>query len=268
MSIAALTSERRPAITAQTWAMSKRAILALARQPTVVFPSLVFPLFFVALGTAAFGRAIELPNFPEVDSFLDFALAGAILQGVLFGSVTSATALATDIETGFFDRLMASPASRASILVGRLAGAMAYAALQTIVFIAVLIPFGLTLRAGPLGVLVMVVGGMLTALAVGGLMSAMAIRTGSSEAVQGAFPLLFILLFLSSAFFPRETMNGAYRRVADFNPISHLVEGFRDLTIDGLSWSAVGRTLLVSGGLAVLAMALALRSLRKRVAAR
>jgi ABC-2 type transport system permease protein len=268
MSIAALTSERRTAIAAQTWAMSKRAILALARQPTVVFPSLVFPLFFVALGTAAFGRAIDLPNFPEVDSFLDFALAGAILQGVLFGSVTSATALATDIETGFFDRLMASPASRVSILVGRLAGAMAYAALQTIVFIAVLIPFGLTVRAGPLGVLVMVAGGMLTALAVGGLMSAMAIRTGSSEAVQGAFPLLFILLFLSSAFFPRQTMNGAYRRVADFNPISHLVEGFRDLTIDGLSWSAVARTLLVSGGLAVLAMAIALRSLRKRVAAR
>jgi ABC-2 type transport system permease protein len=268
MSIAVLTSERRTAIAAQTWAMSKRAILALARQPTVVFPSLVFPLFFVALGTAAFGRAIELPNFPKVDSFLDFALAGAILQGVLFGSVTSATALATDIETGFFDRLMASPTSRVSILVGRLAGAMTYAALQTIVFIAVLIPFGLTVRAGPLGVLVMVAGGMLTALAVGGLMSAMAIRTGSSEAVQGAFPLLFILLFLSSAFFPRQTMNGAYRRIAGLNPVSHLVEGFRDLTIDGLSWSAVGRTLLVSGGLAFVAMAIALRSLRKRVAAR
>ena len=122
MSIAALTSERRTAIVAQTWAMSKRAILALARQPATVFPSLVFPLFFVALGTAAFGRAIELPNFPEVDSFLDFALAGAILQGVLFGSVTSATALATDIETGFFDRLLASPTSRVSILVGRLGG--------------------------------------------------------------------------------------------------------------------------------------------------
>ena len=69
--------------------------------------------------------------------------------------------------------------------------------------------------------------------------------------MQGAFPLLFILLFLSSAFFPRETMNGAYRRIADLNPISHLVEGFRDLTIEGLSWSAVGRTLLISGGLAV-----------------
>ena len=102
--------------------MSKRAILALARQPATVIPSLVFPLFFVALGTAAFSRAIELPNFPKVDSFLDFALAGAIVQGVLFGSITSATALATDIETGFFDRLLASPTSRVSILVEPVGG--------------------------------------------------------------------------------------------------------------------------------------------------
>ena len=268
MSIAALASDRRTAILAQTSAMSKRAILALARQPATVIPSLVFPLFFVALGTAAFGRAIELPNFPEVDSFLDFALAGAIVQGVLFGSITSATALAIDIETGFFDRLLASPTSRVSILVSRLAGAMVYAAVQTVLFVVVLLPFGLTVDAGPVGVLVMVGGGMLTALAVGAAMSAMAIRTGSSEAVQGSFPLLFILLFLSSAFFPRETMHGVYKRIADINPISHLVEGFRDLTIEGLSWSAVARTLLISGALAVVAIAIALRSLRKRIAAR
>jgi ABC-2 type transport system permease protein len=268
MSIAALTSDRQTAIVAQTWAMSKRAIMALARQPATVIPSLVFPLFFVALGTAAFGRAVRLPNFPKVDSFLDFALAGSIIQGVLFGSINSAAALATDIETGFFDRLLASPTSRVSILVSRLAGAMTYAGVQTIVFIGVLLPFGLTVRAGPVGALVMIVGGMLTALAVGGLMSAMAIRTGSAEAVQGAFPLLFILLFLSSAFFPRQTMSGAYSRIADVNPVSHLVEGFRDLTIDGLSWSAVARTLLISGAMAVVAIAIALRSLRKRIAAR
>ena len=268
MSLAVLASERRTAILAQTWAMSKRAILALARQPATVIPSLVFPLFFIALGTAAFSRATQLPNFPKVDSFLDFALAGAITQGVLFGSINSAAALATDIETGFFDRLLASPTSRVSILLSRLAGAMAYAGVQTFLFIAVLLPFGLSVRSGPVGGLVMIAGGMLTALAVGGVMSAMAIRTGSSEAVQGAFPLLFILLFLSSAFFPRETMHGAYKRIADINPVSHLVEGSRDLTIEGLSWSAVARTLLISGALAVVAMAVAMRSLRKRIAAR
>jgi ABC-2 type transport system permease protein len=259
---------RRQSIVAQTAVMSKRAVLALVRQPALVIPSMIFPLFFAALGTSSFSRATSLPGFPQVDSFLDFALAGAVVQGVLFGSVTSAAALATDIENGFFDRLLASPTSRVSILVGRLAGAMAYGAFQTLFFVLVLLPFGLRVESGAVGVLVMIIGGTLTALAVGGLMSAMAIRTGSAEAVQGSFPLLFILLFFSSAFFPRETMDGVYATLADVNPVSYLIEGFRDLVIDGLTWSAVGRTVLIPAAMSLVTMALALRTLRSRVAAR
>ncbi len=153
-------------------------------------------------------------------------------------------------------------------ILGRLAGGMVYGAFQTAFFIAVLVPFGLVVEAGIVGIAVMLIGGVLTALAVGALMSAMAIRTGSSEAVQGSFPLLFILLFFSSAFFPRETMTGVYARFADLNPMSYLIEGFRDLTVDGLTASAVARTLLISAGLAVVTMAIALRSLRRKLRAR
>jgi ABC-2 type transport system permease protein len=259
---------RRQSLVAQTAAMSKRAILAVARQPTVVVPSLLFPLFFVAIGTSAFSRAIDIPGFPKVDSFLDFALSGAIVQGVLFGSTVSATALAIDIENGFFDRLLATPTSRTSILIGRLAGGMAYGGFQTVVFIIVLLPFGLRVKSGPIGVLVMIVGGVLIALAVGALMAAMAIKTGSSEAVQGAFPMLFILLFFSSTFFPRQTMSGAYRTIADVNPISYLAEGFRSLTIESLNATAVAEAVLIPLGLTVLTLALSLRTLHTRLAAR
>ncbi|MGA0229192.1 MAG: ABC transporter permease [Ilumatobacteraceae bacterium] len=256
----------RPALE-QTAAMSRRAVTALVRQPSLIVPSLVFPLFFAALGTSSFGRAISIPGFPEVDSFLDFALAGSIVQGILFGSIVSATALATDIETGFFDRLLAAPTSRVSILLGRLAGAMAYGAVQTVVFVLVLLPFGLTIKGGVIALLAMMAGGLLTALAVAAVMSTMALRTGSSEAVQGSFPLLFVILFFSSAFFPRQTMDGAYRWIATLNPISYLVEGFRSLTIDSVSALAVAQTVLIPLALAIGGVRLALRSLRRRVAA-
>ncbi|MEI8323590.1 MAG: ABC transporter permease, partial [Actinomycetes bacterium] len=184
----------------QTVAMSKRSVIALIRQPALVVPSMIFPLFFAALGTSSFGRAIHLPGFPKVDSFLDFSLAGTIVQGVLFGSVQSGSALATDIENGFFYRLMAAPSSRLGILVGRLAGAAAYGAFQTLFFSLLLLPFGMTIKGGPLGVLVMVISGGLIAIAISGFMAAAALKTGSSEAVQGIFPLVFIMLFFSSAF--------------------------------------------------------------------
>ena len=267
---APLTPTRAPAQTSvivQTWALSVRSIQSLLRQPSLVIPSLIFPLFFAALGTSSFSRAIELPGFPAVDSYLDFALAGAIVQGILFGSTTGATALATDIENGFFDRLLASPSTRTGIIVGRMAGGMAYGAFQTLFFVLVLLPFGLTIKGGVGGVIGLMVSGTILALAIGALMSAMALITGSSEAVQGAFPLLFIALFFSSAFFPRETMSGIYGTLADLNPVSHLVEGMRDLVIEGVSASALARAILVPGVLAVISIAVSLRALRHRLGA-
>jgi len=251
----------------QTVAMSKRSVIALIRQPALVVPSMIFPLFFAALGTSSFGRAIHLPGFPKVDSFLDFSLAGTIVQGVLFGSVQSGSALATDIENGFFYRLMAAPSSRLGILVGRLAGAAAYGAFQTLFFSLLLLPFGMTIKGGPLGVLVMVISGGLIAIAISGFMAAAALKTGSSEAVQGVFPLVFIMLFFSSAFFPRQTMSGAYKHIADFNPISHLIEGLRDICIHGLSGGAVARAILVPLAIMVVSFSLALRALAQRIAA-
>ena len=267
---APLISTRAPAQTstiAQTWALSMRSIQSLLRQPSLVIPSLIFPLFFAALGTSSFSRATGLPGFPAVDSYLDFALAGAIVQGIVFGSTTGATALATDIENGFFDRLLASPSTRTGIIVGRMAGGMAYGAFQTLFFVLVLLPFGLTVKGGVGGVIGLMVSGTILALAIGALMSAMALITGSSEDVQGAFPLLFIALFFSSAFFPRETMSGIYGTLADLNPVSHLVEGMRDLVIEGVSAAALARAILVPAVLAVISIAVSLRALRHRLGA-
>jgi len=248
--------------------MSKRSVLAIVRQPALVIPSLIFPLFFAALGTSSFGRAVNLPNFPKVDTFLDFAIAGTIIQGVLFGSVTGGAALATDIENGFFDRLLATPTSRISILVGRLAGAAMFGAFQSMMFILVLLPFGVRIEAGVIGFILIVISGGLTGIAIGGFTAAIALKTGSSEAVQGSFPLLFVALFFSSAFFPRETMTGAYRVVANINPISYLVEGVRGLVIDGLGGGNVAGAILVPIAIAVFSIGLALRTLYRRVAAR
>ena len=105
-------------------------------------------------------------------------------------------------------------------------------------------------------------------MAIGGFTAAMALKTGSSEAVQGSFPLLFIALFFSSAFFPRQTMQGAYKKIADLNPVSHLVEGVRGLVTDGLTAQHVAAALLVPTAIGVLSIALAVRTLYSRLAAR
>ena len=251
----------------QTIALAKRSTLELFRQPALVVPSLIFPLFFAFLGNSSFGKTTSLPGFPAVNSYLQFQLAGTVTQGVLFGSVTGAAALATDIENGFFDRLLAAPTSRISILFGRLAGSTLFGAFETAVFILVLLPFGADVAAGIPGIIAMIISGALISLAVGALMSSVALKTGSSEAVQGTFPLLFILLFFSSAFFPRETMTGVYKTIAGLNPISHFVEGLRALSLDGFGASATARAILVPLAIAVVAMFIAQTQLRARLRA-
>ena len=266
----AVMSDIRPVghhTVAQTLAMSRRSVMAIVRQPALVVPSLIFPLFFAALGTSSFSRATSLPGFPHVDSFLSLSLAASVIQGVLFGSTNGASALAIDIENGFFDRLLASPTSRISILVGALAGSAVFGAAQALFFTVVMIIFGVHVHAGILGLIVIVIAGGLIGLSIGGFLAAMALRTGSAEAVQGVFPLLFILLFFSSCFFPRQTMRGVYRTIANVNPVSYLYEGMRDLVISGFTASAVGRALLVPVAAGCVSIPLALGQLRRRLKA-
>ena len=154
---------------------------------------------------------------------------------MLFGGLNAGSDTATDIQTGFFDRLLASPVARTSILVGRLMGAAVTGAGQAVVFIVV---YGDLRRAGGRrrcpAMLVLVAYAMVLALVIGGFAAMMALRTGSAEAVQNVFPLTFILLFISSAFFPTEAMSGVYQTLAEANPITWMIDGMRYQVVVGL----------------------------------
>ncbi|MEN9801784.1 MAG: hypothetical protein RLZ37_909 [Actinomycetota bacterium] len=250
-------------------ALTKRSVRGRMRQPAVLAPSFIFPLFFAALGSASFNQLAQDPYFRDniASSFLNYAVAGAILQGVLFASTSAAGDLATDIEQGFFERLLASPVARTSIVLGRLGGSMVVGIVQVSIFLTIFAIAGARVESGPIGILGLIVGSALLGLAMSALMAGIAIRSGSPEVVQSAFPLVFVLMFLSSAFFPRHYMSGWYRTVADWNPMSHIVEGMQSFVNKDLQASQFLRAWLIPLGIAVIAIAFALRTLSKRLAA-
>lgn len=250
----------------QYLALGKRSILTTIRQPTSIIPSLIFPLFFMALSSAAFERTTQLPGFPKVDSFLQFVIATTILQGTLFGSVAAGAALASDIEGGFFDRLVSSPVSRSSILVGRLAGAATVSFFQALLYFAITLTFGLEVEGGAAAIIAIAVVAGVVSAGTGAFAMSMGLRTGSAEAVQGSFPLLFVFLFLSSAFFPRELMDGWFKSVATLNPLSHLIESNRSLVIDSFIMREFLTALGIALSICVLGLTLAARQLRWRLA--
>lgn len=250
---------------AQTVAIAGRSVRAVVRQPQLWAPSLIFPLFFTALSAAAFERTREIPGFPDVSSFVAFLLAATIVQGVMFGSTSPGTDAALDIESGFFDRLVASPVARVALVAGRLTGIMGLAAAQCLIFVAVLLPFGATMAAGWAGLAVTVLISAMFGGAVGGFSLAVGIRTGSVEAVNGFFPIFFALVFLSSAFFPPNISGGWFETVAGLNPLSYMIDGMRTLHVQGWDGAAALGSLAVAAGLLVAFVALSMGSLSRRL---
>jgi ABC-2 type transport system permease protein len=229
-------------------ALGRRSVRQAFRRPQFLAPILVFPTLFLAVNTGGAGRAIDLPAFPKVHGFLDFQLAGSMLQSTMLAGVSAGIALALDIEIGFIDRLIASPISRASIVIGRLVATAALGALSGVWFLTIGLIFGAHIAGGVPGFVLVVVLSALCAGAFGALGAALALRSGTASVVQGIFPLVFVILFLSSAFFPRSLLLQPARTIADWNPMSLIAEGMRDPIIYGLSWSSLGKGL---GGIAI-----------------
>ena len=250
---------------AQTAVLARRSLVAEWRQLFSVLPGLVFPLLLAAVYTKQFQRALDLPGFPEVESFLDFILPASILQAVSFGASSAGMELALDIENGFLDRLLASPVARVPVLIGRLAGAAIVAAGKTLVIVSAFMVFGAEIAGGPAAVLVLLVVSSLLVLVIGGISQVLAIRTGSQEAVGATFPLIFVTIFMSSAFFPTNLMSGWFRVVAQNNPITWIVDPLRRLVVVGWSWTDAAAALGIPTVCAVGTVGAALVALQRKL---
>jgi ABC-2 type transport system permease protein len=246
-------------------ALGLRSVKQTFRRPQLMAPIIVFPTLLLAIQTGGAGSAINLPGFPHVDSFLQFMLAGAMMQSLMLAGNSGGIALAVDIEMGFTDRLFAAPISRFSIVLGRLLGTAALGALSAVWFLAIGLIFGVTVNEGVIGVLTTIALVTLTAVAIGGIGAAIALRTGSSSVVQGLFPLVFVVLFLSSAFFPQNLMLEPAQTIANFNPLSFIVEGLRDAIVFGFTGSDMLDALLAVIGISSVGLLLSAAAMRYRV---
>jgi ABC-2 type transport system permease protein len=252
-------------VLAQSREMARRSVLQTLRQPAMVLPPILFPLVLMAVNVGGLHAATLLPGFPT-NNYLNFAIAFPFIQGSLFASINAGSALARDVETGFLRRLALTPMIRAALLIGNLAGVMVVSVIAAVIYLAVGFAAGLVIHAGVLGVVVMVVLASLIALAFASLGALIGLRTGSGEAVQGIFPLLFVAVFLSSSSLPRELIGQDwFRTIATWNPVSYLFEGLRSLVIFGWDVKALSLAFGLSAVISVVGIAGASAALRTRL---
>jgi ABC-2 type transport system permease protein len=246
-------------------ALGGRSIRQTFRRPQLLAPIVVFPTLLLAVQTGGAGASIELPGFPPVQSFLQFMLAGAMMQSMMLAGNSGGIAFAVDIEMGFTDRLFAAPIPRFAIVLGRLAGTAALGLFASLWFLAIGLVFGAEIEGGVPGALLAILLVTASALAVGGIGAAIALRTGSASVVQGLFPLVLVVLFLSSAFFPQELMIEPAKTIAQYNPLSFIAEGVREPIISGIDATQTLEAVAAIAGIVVLGLVLSSRALKHRL---
>ena len=255
-------SARKSSFLADLWAVAVRALRALPREPEMVIPSLIIPIFFFAVNLGSLEKFAEL-GIPGLD-FRAFQLPTAIVFAVT--GVSRANALVTDIQSGYFDRMLMTPMRRLSLLLGLMIADLALVMALSLPVLVLGFAVGVRFETGILGVLVFVLLAGFWALAFTGFPYAIALKTGSPGAVGASFILFFPFAFLTTATLPLEALTGWLAAIARFNPMTYLLAALRSLLYGGWQWRPILEGTLAIAVVAVFSMALALATLRGRVA--
>ena len=247
---------------AVTWGVAERSLRLIPRLPSTFIPSLVMPVFFTLAFTGPFAALVNIPGFPAQE-IIDWVVPFTALQGCAFAGLTTGLGVARDLETGFYDRILLSPAPRITLLAGSLLAAVLRSLIALVLMIVVGLIAGANFRDGLAGVGVLLVAGTGFAL----ISSAWAIGLALRFKTMQSAPLMqmgvFLSIFLSTAQMPVELMTGWLDDVARINPITEVLAMARQGFLGEVTWAVTGEGLLAMAGMLVVLGAFAYRGMQK-----
>lgn len=244
-------------------AVARRSLLLIPRLPSTFVPSMLMPVFLTIVFSEAFAGIALLPGFPARDT-VDWFIPMTAMMGSAFAGVTTGLSVARDLEIGFYERFLASPAPRSSLLAGAMLAAMVRAAFPVTLVLLVGALLGVNLPGGiaGLGTLAIAVAGVSLSAAAWSLGIALRFKT-----LQAA-PLMqvgvFLTVFLSTAQMPLDLLSGWLKTVATYNPMTYILglarQGFLGT---GISWADTWPGLAAIGGVLALLTLFAGRGMQR-----
>ena len=239
-----------------------RAVRSIPKEPETAIPAIVVPVFFFVVNIGALQNVAEFAD-PSFD-YKAFQLPVAIIFAVT--GISRASLLVTDIQDGYFDRLLMTPVHRRALLLGLMIADFVLVVALSIPVLALGFAVGVRFETGIPGILLFTLMGALWGLVFTGFPYSIALKTGNPGAVNSSFILFFPFAFLTTSFLPQEALTGWLSAIATWNPVTYLLAGMRALVSDGWDWTAIGQAFLAILGVGILTQTLALAALKGRVA--
>lgn len=212
--------------------MIKRSSTHILRNSDQLGGTFFQPIMFLVLFAAVFGGAISKALPPGID-YLEFLMAGIIVQTLAFGSTTTAIAIANDLQRGIVDRFRSLPMSNNAVLTGHIISDLFRNGISTLVMLVTGLILGF--RSDATVVEWLAIAGILVlfTLAFSWVSAIMGVAAKSVEGVQWlSFLVVFPLTFASSAFVPTDSMNKYLKFFAENQPITHVIEAVRALILN------------------------------------
>jgi ABC-2 type transport system permease protein len=242
-------------------ALIARAKNELVRVPGAAIPGVLAPtIFFLGLN-GVFGALTQLRGF-STGTYESFIVPVSMLQGAGFTGAAAGVNLARDIEGGWTDRLLVSPAPRWVLLAGNVLAASARALIPATFVLTVALFLGAAFPG---------VDGLLVTYVMVASMAAVAACWGSFLALhfksQSAAPLMqagtMAVILTTTAYAPLALLQGWLQDVARVNPVTQVVEAARQGFVGGVSWAETWPGMLALAGMLAVLGALALREMRR-----
>jgi len=223
-----------------------RAVRSLPREPEAVIPALLIPMFFFFVNIGALENLAE--GAGGIADFRAFQLPVSIVFAVT--GISRASALVTDIQGGYFDRLLVTPVKRPALLLGLMIADFVLVILLSLFVTLVGLLVGVRFETGILGIGALLLISALWGIAFTGFPYAIALKTGNPAAVNSSFLLL----------------SGWMQAIATVNPVTYLLKGLRAIITEGWVWSSIGQALLAIALLGAVSFTMAFLALKGRVA--
>jgi len=238
-----------------------RTLKNVVTNPSILLPSLLFPLLMFTAFAGGLSQVQELPGFEFEDGYTAFQFVFVLLQSAAFGGVFTGFGVARDFEGGFARRLLLASPRRGGIVLGyAIAAFVRWAIVATAVTVVALVA-GMEVSGDPVELVAMYSLALLVNIS-GFMWSAgIAMRFRSIQAGPLMQMPVFLLLFFAPVYVPLDLLSGAMHAVATLNPITYVLEAGRSL-ISGEPEEVV-LAFMLAAALAGLLVLWAFRGLRR-----
>ena len=233
--------------------------------PSLLIPSLVFPLFFFTAFAGGLSRVEEVPGFGFPSGYTAFQFVFVLLQSAAFGGVFTGFGIARDFESGFARRLLLAAPNRTGIVLGYAAAALVRWVVTAVVLTVVALLAGMEVGGSGVDLFGLYSLALIINLAALLWAAGVAMRLRTMQAGPVMQMPVFLVLFFAPVYVPLSLLQGWIHALATANPLTRVLEAGRGL-LDG-SPTEVGFAFAVAVAVAAALSAWALRGLRKAEAA-